>query len=47
MTLGYKSAIKSITAHVDKEDREVVMLPNTQNGNTVGKYIRKEVFNIP
>ena len=39
MTLGYKGASKSITAHVDKEDREIVMLPNTQNGNTVSKYV--------
>lgn len=37
--MGYKSASKSITAHVDKEDREIVMLPNTQNGNTGGKYV--------
>ena len=37
--LGYKNASKSVITHVDEEDRKIIMLPNSQNGNTVGKYV--------
>lgn len=41
--LGYSNASKAIIAHVDSEDKVIKMLPNSQNGKTIGKaYIINE-----
>lgn len=41
--LGYINASKAIIAHVDSEDKVIKMLPNSQNGKTIGKaYIINE-----
>ena len=41
--LGYSNSSKAIIAHVDDEDKIIKMLPNSQNGKTVGKtYIINE-----
>ena len=41
--LGYRNASKAIIAHVDSEDKVIKMLPNSQNGKTIGKsYIKNE-----
>ena len=37
--LGYSNASKAVMVHVDEEDKKTVMLPNSQNGNSVGKFI--------
>lgn len=43
MALGYSNASKAIIAHVDSEDKVIKMLPNSQNGKTIGKaYIINE-----
>ena len=36
--LGYSNASKAVMVHVDDEDKQSVMLPNSQNGNSVGKF---------
>ena len=36
--LGYSNASKAVIVHVDDEDKQSVMLPNSQNGNSVGKF---------
>lgn len=36
--LGYSNASKAVMMHVDNEDKISVMLPNSQNGNSVGKF---------
>ena len=38
-TLGYSNPSKAVMIHVDKEDQIIQMLPNSQNGNSVGKHI--------
>lgn len=41
--LGYSNASKAIITHVADEDKIIKMLPNSQNGKTVGKtYIINE-----
>ena len=41
--LGYSNASKAIIAHVDSEDKVIKMIPNSQNGKTIGKaYIINE-----
>ena len=35
--LGYSNASKAIIKHIDVEDKVIEMLPNSQNGKTVGK----------
>ncbi len=35
--LGYSNASKAVMVHVDEEDKRMLMLPNSQNGNSVGK----------
>ena len=35
--LGYSNSSKAVMSHVDNEDKRIEMLPNSQNGNTVGK----------
>ena len=41
--MGYSNASKAIIVHVADEDKIIKMLPNSQNGNTVGKtYIINE-----
>lgn len=37
--LGYSNASKAVMVHVDEEDKKLMMLPNSQNGNSVGKFI--------
>lgn len=37
--LGYSNPSKAVMIHVDKEDQIIQMLPNSQNGNSVGKHI--------
>ena len=36
--LGYSNSSKAVMVHVDDEDKRSVMLPNSQNGNSVGKF---------
>lgn len=41
--LGYSNTSKAIITHVADEDKIIKMLPNSQNGKTVGKtYIINE-----
>lgn len=37
--LGYSNASKAVRVHVDDEDKKSVMLPNAQNGLSVGKHL--------
>ena len=42
-TLGYSNASKAVMVHVDDEDKRMMILPNSQNGNSVGKcYVINE-----
>ena len=36
--LGYSNSSKAVMVHVDDEDKKSAMLPNSQNGNSVGKF---------
>ena len=38
-SLGYSNASKAVSAHVDNEDRQTMVLPYSQNGNTIGKLV--------
>ena len=41
--LGYSNASKAVMVHVDDEDKRMMILPNSQNGNSVGKcYVINE-----
>jgi len=41
--LGYSNTRKAVLVHVDAEDKVIKMLPNSQNGKTIGKaYIINE-----
>ena len=41
--LGYSNSSKAVISHVDDEDKEIKMLPTSQNGNSIGKtYIINE-----
>ena len=37
VALGYSNASKAVINHVDEEDKRIEMLPNSQNGKSVGK----------
>lgn len=39
LALGYSNTSKAVLVHVDSDDKESVMLPNSQNGSSVGKHI--------